>query len=117
MELQINKDPQKLNRNVFSGKKWWQYMCIAIAFAVVVVITVLSINHLNSTINGIICAVIAVPFAYVGMFNKNGLDYFAYHRKKRDMKAYVYGSRKAEPAGRTGREEEDGQMGKIQEMR
>ena len=34
MELPINTDPQDLNKNMLGGRKWWQYLCIAISFVI-----------------------------------------------------------------------------------
>ena len=39
MELPINKDPQELNKSVFAGRKYWQWLCIALAGAIAVVFT------------------------------------------------------------------------------
>lgn len=83
MELQINPDPQDLNGgNRKKIRKAWQFICLGVAVATVIIITVFM--DINSNINSLICAGIAAPLGYVGLFNRNGLDFFEYRRKKRD---------------------------------
>ena len=76
MELPINTDPQDLNKNMLGGRKWWQYLCIAISFTIVLR------GKLNSSLNGIICALLVVVPGYIGIFKKNDLDFFEYYRHK-----------------------------------
>lgn len=83
MDLQINKDPQKLNDSIFSGRKWWQYLCIILSFAVAIVFTLVFKDKIDSNLSSIICAVIIVPLGYVGVFSKNGLDFFEYYKQKK----------------------------------
>jgi undecaprenyl pyrophosphate phosphatase UppP len=83
MELPINKDPQELNKNMLGGRKWWQYLCIVLAFVVAVVFTLVFKDSMGNSFNSIICAVIVVPLGYVGVFSKNGLDFFEYYKKKK----------------------------------
>lgn len=83
MELPINPDPQNLNRNMLGGRKWWQWLCIAVAFIIAIVFTVFFQNKLDSTVNSIICAILVVPVGYVGIFQKNGLDFFEYYKQKK----------------------------------
>lgn len=83
MELDINPDPQDLNgKGKRNGKKPWQYACIIIAVCIAVAFSLFT--DMNNNVSSLICAVIVVPFAYVGFFNKNGIDYFEYQRKKRE---------------------------------
>ena len=82
MELPINKDPQDLNRNMLSGRKWWQYLCIFMAFVIAIVFTLAFKDKLDSSVSSVICAIIVVPIGYVGVFSKNGLDFFEYYKQK-----------------------------------
>lgn len=82
MELPINKDPQDLNKNMLGGRKWWQYVCIILAFAIAIIFTLFFGDKLGNSFSSVICAVIVVPLGYVGVFQKNGLDFFEYYRKK-----------------------------------
>lgn len=83
MELPINKDPQELNKSVFSGRKYWQWICIALAGAIAVVFTLLFSEKLGATLTGIITAALVVPLGYIGVFKKNGLDFFEYYSQKK----------------------------------
>ena len=47
MELPINTDPQDLNKNMLGGRKWWQYLCIAISFVIAIVFTIVLRGKLN----------------------------------------------------------------------
>ena len=38
---------------------------------------------MDPTVNGIICAVLVVPLGYIGVFKKNGMDFFEYYREKK----------------------------------
>lgn len=82
MELPINPDPQNLNKNMLGGRKWWQWLCIIIAFAIAIVFTIVLQGKIDSTLNGILCAILVVPVGYVGIFQKNGLDFFEYYKHK-----------------------------------
>lgn len=91
MELQINKDPQDIGRSVFSGKKMWQYLCIAAAFVIAIVFSVLTVTILNNTVTGIICVFLALPFGYIGLYNRCGLDFFSYRKKKKlEKNAFLF---------------------------
>jgi len=83
MELPINTDPQDLNKNMLGGRKWWQYLCIAISFVIAIVFTIVLRGKLNSSLNGIICALLVVVPGYIGIFKKNDLDFFEYYKEKR----------------------------------
>lgn len=83
MELPINKDPQDLNKSVFSGRKYWQWICIFLAGTIAVVFTMLFSEKLGSTFTGILTAGLVVPLGYVGVFKKNGLDFFEYYKEKK----------------------------------
>ena len=82
MELGIKKDPQDLNKSIFSGRKAWQWLCIILAGIIAVVFTLVVGKHLDATINGVIIAVLVVPLGYIGVFQKNGLDFFEYYKEK-----------------------------------
>ena len=83
MELPINRDPQDLNKSFFEGKKWWQYLCIGLAFVIAILFTLILGPKLDPSLNGIICSVLVVPLGYIGLFQRNGLDLFEYYRAKR----------------------------------
>lgn len=83
MELPINKDPQELNKSVFSGRKYWQWICIALAGAIAVIFTLLFSEKLGATLTGMITAVLVIPLGYIGVFKKNGLDFFEYYNQKK----------------------------------
>ena len=40
-------------------------------------------QKMDPTVNGIICAVLVVPLGYIGVFKKNGMDFFEYYREKK----------------------------------
>ena len=83
MELPINKDPQELNKSVFAGRKYWQWLCIALAGAIAVVFTLFFSEKLGATLTGMITAALVVPLGYIGVFKKNGLDFFEYYSQKK----------------------------------
>ena len=83
MELPINQDPQTLNKSACGGRKGWQWTCIALAFAIAVTFTLILGRKMDATFNGLICAVLVVPLGYIGVFKKNGMDFFEYYREKK----------------------------------
>lgn len=83
MEFDINKDPQELNKSAFEGRKKWQYVCIAAAVLIAVITTLVLAPIIGDTANSLICAFLVVPLGYIGLFKKNGLDFFEYYSKKR----------------------------------
>ncbi len=83
MELPINKDPQELNKSVFAGRKYWQWICIALAGAIAVAFTLLFSDKLGATLTGMITAALVIPLGYIGVFKKNGLDFFEYYSQKK----------------------------------
>ena len=83
MEITINRDPQSLNKSAFSGRKGWQWLCIIVAFVIAIVFTLFIGPKLDATINGLVCAVLVVPLGYIGVFKKNGMDFFEYNKEKR----------------------------------
>lgn len=83
MELPINTDPQDLNKNMLGGRKWWQYLCIAISFIIAIVFTIVFRGKLDSSVNGIVCSLLVVVPGYIGIFKKNDLDFFEYYRHKK----------------------------------
>lgn len=83
MELPINTDPQDLNKNMLGGRKWWQYLCIAISFIIAIVFTIVFRGKLDSSVNGIVCSLLVVVPGYIGIFKKNGLDFFEYYKEKK----------------------------------
>lgn len=116
MEFPINPDPQDLNKSVFRGRKWWQYMCIILAFVIVVGFTFVFGTKISGSMNGILCAVMVVPMGYVGLFKKNGLDFFEYYRMKQENRngnnTFVYVS-----APVTGKKEHESRKTVTQERR
>ena len=40
-------------------------------------------QKIYTMVNGIICAVLVVPLGYIGVFKKNGMDFFEYYREKK----------------------------------
>ena len=85
MELDINPDPQDLNgKSGKHGRKPWQYACIVIAVCIAVAFTLFT--DMNNSMTGMICAILVAPLGYAGFFNKNGLDYFEYRRKKKESR-------------------------------
>jgi hypothetical protein len=81
MESPMGRDPQELNKNMLGGKKWWQYLCVVLAFLIAITFTLVFKDKMVSSLNGIMCAVIVMPLGYVGVFSKNGLDFFEYYRR------------------------------------
>ncbi len=90
MELPINRDPQQLNRSAFAGRKRWQWVCIITAIAIAVIFTVITTGKINPTLNGLICIILVAPLGYIGIYKKNGLDFFEYRRKKKSGKTFLY---------------------------
>lgn len=94
MELPINQDPEQLNKSVYSGLKWWQYMLMASSVAVAVVFVVIFQSKLGMTLCSIIGIVIVGPPGYVATYKKNGLNFFEYRQKKKinQTEIFVYRS-------------------------
>jgi hypothetical protein len=94
MELPINQDPEDLNKSAFAGKKWWQYALIIFDMVIAVIVVIFFQDKLGTTLVSLIAAVLVVPAGYVGLFQKNGLNFFEYRRKKRTTKinggVYLY---------------------------
>ncbi len=58
-------------------------MCVIVAFIIAVVFTVYVGQKIDASLNGIICAILVIPLGYVGVFQKNGMDFFEYYKEKR----------------------------------
>lgn len=94
MELPINQDPEQLNKSVYSGWKWWQYMLMVSAVAAAVVFVVIFQSKLGMTLCSIIGIVIVAPPGYIATYKKNGLNFFDYRQKKKinQTEIFVYKS-------------------------
>lgn len=86
MELPINQDPEELNKSAYAGKKTWQYICIVVSVLIAVVFMLLFQSRLGTNICSLICIVLITPAGYIGLFRKNGMDFFEYRRRKIDIK-------------------------------
>jgi hypothetical protein len=118
MELPINRDPQSMNKSIFSFLKWWQMLCLITAITGCVLFTILFDNVLNSTINGMLCGLVVVLPGYIAFYNKKGLDFFEYEKIRHGRSAFLY-ENEAPPEGmehKRKEDTEDGQMESIQEV-
>ena len=110
MELPINRDPQTLNKSVFEGRKWWQYLCIILSFVLAIFFTLVLGPKMDATLNGIICAVVVVPTGYLGIFSKNGLDFFEYYKAKKFQRTVFL--MEVEPITKVSRQPENKKKGR-----
>lgn len=90
MELPINQDPEKLNKSVYSGWKWWQYTLMGTAIALSVAFVLLFQERLGITLCSLICILLAAPPSFVATYRKNGLNFFEYRNKKKINQTEVF---------------------------
>lgn len=86
MELPINQDPEELNKSAYAGKKPWQYVCIFISILIAVAFVWLFQRKLGTTLSSLICVVLITPTGLIGLFQKNGMDFFEYRKRKKHIK-------------------------------
>jgi len=83
MNLNINSNFDKMNDNLWSNKKPYQIGCIILAFVLAVVIVLVLSPYIGNTAASYIVIFIVCPLAYLGFFNKNGMDFLTYMKVKR----------------------------------
>lgn len=83
MNLNINSNFDKMNDNLWTNKKPYQIICIALAFVLAIVIVLILSPHLGNTVTSYIVIFLVCPLGYIGFFNKNGLDFMTYQKIKR----------------------------------
>ncbi len=81
IDLPINKDPQSLNKTVFTGRKPWQYILVVL---IVFGSIGLSIWLRNIGKMGLSFATIlfVAPWGYIAMFQKNDMDFFEWFKRQ-----------------------------------
>lgn len=83
MNLNINKNFDKMNDNLWTNKKIYQIVCIVLAFVIAIVIVLILSPRLGNTVTSYVVIFLVCPLGYVGFFNKNGLDFLEYQRIKK----------------------------------
>lgn len=90
MELPINQDPEKLNKSVYAGWRWWQYALIVFAIIASILLVLLFQDKLGITVCSIISIfIIAIP-GRIATFRKNGMNFFDYRKKKKVNQSEVF---------------------------
>ena len=82
-EIEINKNFDEMNKNYLSSKKPYQLASIAAAFLVGGVIMVFLRPVLGTTICSYISLVFVMPFGFLGMYERHGLDFITYMKIRR----------------------------------
>ena len=84
MEHPINSNIDKMNKNFWNDRKPYQIICIAVAVVIAGVVIIFVAPKVGTSTSSYICALLVLPFAYIGSFNKNGLDFFEFQKAKKN---------------------------------
>ncbi len=84
MNHPINSNIEKMNKNFWSDKKLYQIVCMGLAVVIAGVVIIFIAPKVGTTTSSYICAIAVLPLAYVAMFNKNGLDFVAFMKARRN---------------------------------
>lgn len=80
----INVNIEKMNKNFWSDRKPYQVVCMILALVIAIVVIVFVSPKVGTTTSSYICVGVSLPLAYVATFNKNGLDFIAFMRAKKN---------------------------------
>lgn len=84
MNHPINSNIEKMNKNFWSDKKLYQIACMTLAVLIAGIVIIFIAPKVGTTTSSYICAIAVFPLAYVAMFNKNGLDFVAFRKARRN---------------------------------
>ncbi len=91
MTIDINKNIDKVNDKFFTGKKRYQIICLILGFGIAVAVMFFLRKYISSASVSYICMFICSPFIYVGLYEKNNMDFISYHKsKKKNSIKYVF---------------------------
>ena len=82
-EIEINKNFDEMNKSFLSSKKPYQLASIATAFLIGGVIMVFLRPMLGTTICSYLSLVFVMPFGFLGMYERHGLDFITYMKIRR----------------------------------
>ena len=88
MNIPINKNIDLMDKNFINRKKPYQLACLLFAFIGSVVVMFVLKPYFSVTIISYICMGISIPLGYLGIYEKNGMDFFTYRRKVKETKMY-----------------------------
>lgn len=83
MNLNINSNFDKMNDNLWSKKKPYQIVCIILAFSIAIIVTLVLSPHIGSTATSYVVIFLVLPLAYLGFYNKNGMDFLSHLKIKK----------------------------------
>ena len=84
-EIEINKNFDEMNKSFLSAKKPYQLASIAAAFLAGGAVMVFLRPLLGTTICSYISLVVVMPFGFLGMYERHGIDFISYMKtRKRD---------------------------------
>lgn len=82
MIIDINKNIDRVNDTVFTGKKPYQIICLILGFGIAVIVMIFLRKYISSASVSYICMFVCAPFIYVGLYDKNNMDFISYHKSK-----------------------------------
>ena len=85
MNLPINKNIDVMDKNFLNRKKPYQIICLILAVVLGVGCMFILQPYMSSTTVTYVTMIFSVPLGYLGIYEKNGMDFFEYRRKKRDV--------------------------------
>lgn len=81
IELDINKDPQSLNKTIFTGRKPWQYVLVTLIVMGSIAIGIV-LSNIGKVGLSFVTILFVAPFGYIVMFQKNDMDFFEWLRRQ-----------------------------------
>lgn len=81
IDLDINKDPQSLNKTVFSGRKPWQYIMVVLIVGTSIGLSIV-LSNIGKAGLSIVTILFVSPFGYIALFQKNDMDFFEWLKRQ-----------------------------------
>ena len=87
-EIEINKNFDDMNKTFLSERKPYQIAAIAAAFIVGGAVMVFLRPYIGTTACSYLSLILVIPLGILGMYERHGIDFISYVKKKRYIKKY-----------------------------
>lgn len=74
-----------MDKNFLNRKKPYQIICLILAVVLGVGCMFILKPYMSSTAVTYVTMIFSVPLGYLGIYEKNGMDFFEYRRKQKDV--------------------------------
>ena len=120
MNWEINKNIDEMNKSFITSKKPYQIVCIILSFVIGIAVMLILKDFIGVTVSSYLCIFIVLPLGVLGVYERNGLDFITYVRKKKSnvlQGKLVYRREDISKVASPGRRKHAGSLGKIQKNR